>query len=277
MDRNQQYVISLLDRIPASEFSDPAHQDAFTRIKDTLGQAQDLRTPLRVLYKVTNFSDVALGLMWIADKVERDPSKLESTGEEESLVAGLLKNAFGESTAVPTEAFSPVATEDPFGIAGAQESEPAQPGAIEQMPAPEVPTEEAAAPEPSPVGTVSGVPAAGGGGNENDFAVTLEKLVEAIQSGSEERAPLLEELTAQAEQVVARPDSGDDFKAFCGYMVEFLKYVAANQLFDDIRVMNMMTNAFDPFSQWVSADAGARTGMLDQPNEVLRDFKSLFE
>ena len=276
MDRTQQYVMTLLDKIPSSGLDDAGHRDAFGRIKNVLGEAPDLKAHLRSLYKVSNFAEFALSLMWIAERVEHDPSKLESTADEERLVARLLSTAFGESPSVQG-AFASAVAEDPFGFGPAQASEETGSGTVEQASAPETSTQ---APPPADVaGILSGAPAsaAGPGGHEQDFASTLEKLVEAIQSGSDDRGALLDQLTSQAEQVVSRPDAGDDFKAFCGYMTEFLKYVSANQLFDDIRVMNMMSNAFDPFSQWVKADPSARAGLLDQPNEVLREFKSLFE
>jgi hypothetical protein len=276
MDRSQQYVTLLLDKIPASGLSDAGHQESFGRIKEDLAQTQDLRVQLKSLYKVANFSAFALGLMWIADKVERDPSKLESTNEEENFVLELLRKAFGEVSAVP-EAAAPSLVEDPFGLNLARGSGAAQSELAEPPPAAETAIQPPVAAEPE-AGLAAGTVSEGGaGGDEQGFATTLEKLVEAIQSGAEDRGPLLEELTTQAERVVASPGFGDDFKAFCGYMIEFLKYISANQLFDDIRVMNMMSNVFDPFSQWTKAEPAARAGMLDQPNEVLRDFKTLFE
>jgi len=276
MDRSHQYVTVLLDRIPVSDLSEPGHQDSFGRIKEVLTQTQDLRQQLRTLYKVANFSEFALGLMWIADKVEQDPSKLESTSEEENFVLGLLKKAFGETPAMPQAA--PLSlVEDPFGISAAPSSGEAPPEVAELPPGAEPVLEAPAVPEAEAGATAPAAPGGGTGSDEQGFASTLEKLVEAIQSGAEARGALLEELTTQAERVVASPGSGDDFKAFCGYMMEFLKYVTANQLFDDIRVMNMMSNVFDPFSQWMKSEPAARAGLLDQPNEVLRDFKALFE
>jgi hypothetical protein len=41
--------------------------------------------------------------------------------------------------------------------------------------------------------------------------------------------------------------------------------------------MNLLSNVFDPFSQWAKIDAGARLGLLEQPIEMLRDFRTLFE
>lgn len=260
MDRNQQYLTNLLGKVPKWELTDPQQQDAFEKIRNSVTTALDLQTQLKALYKVSNFSEVALGLMWIANNVERDPSKLESTLDEETFVLNLLKKAFGQASSEPAP------SGDSFGF---------------DFPAP--PSEEPQ--QAVPMGDVtppaleqgSAASSAGGGGDEGTFSVTLEKLLEAVQSGSEERTSLLDELTTQAEGIVATADTDADFKTFCGYLMEFLKYVSVNQLFDDIRVMNLLSNIFDPFSQWVKTDPGSRSGYLDQPIETLRDFKALFE
>ncbi len=277
MERSQQYLTTLLERLPKQELADPGHQDAFERIKESLSSSEDFNGRLKTLYKVANFSEFALGLMWIADKVERDPSKLESSTEEETFVFGLLKNAFGEI--IPMESENAPAVVEPssptdFG----QEPAPEQENGFGEM-TPVAP--EPAADQAPPMSDTSAVMAAPEGAfvgsNEQSFSAILEKLLEAIQSGSESRNSLLDELTAEASRIVAQPDTTEDFKAFCGYMIEFLKYVTTNQLFDDIRVLNMMSNVFDPFSQWAKADPAARAGLLDQPNEMLREFKALFE
>ena len=262
MDRNQVYLTNLLEKVPKWELSDPQQQEAFDKIRLSLSNASDLQNQLRTLYKVTNFSDFALALLWIVEKIERDPSKLESTLEEESFVLGLLKTAFGGSPAETT------VVEDAFGFNAPQPEAPE-------------PTEPVAATVESVPPEGSGIPApesgASAGGDEQSFALTLEKLLEAVQGGSEDRTALLDDLTNQAEGIVASGDTDSEYKTFCGYLIEFLKYVSSNDLFDDIRVMNLLSNVFDPFSQWVKVDPGARTGLLEQPIETLRDFKALFE
>ena len=76
MDRSQQYISTLLERVPKTELSDPEHATAFERIRERLSGGQNLQTQLKELYKVGNFSEFALGLMWIAEKVDNDTSKL---------------------------------------------------------------------------------------------------------------------------------------------------------------------------------------------------------
>ena len=256
--------MTLLDKVPKWELSDPEHQDAFDKIKNGLVHATDLESQLKTLYKVSNFSDFALGLMWIVDKVGRDPSKVDSTLDEESFVLNLLKKAFGGS---PIETTVP---EQPFGFDFPQQENVTASSDV-SGPA----TDASTTKELPPITSQGQVNARGG--TEEAFSTTLEKLLEAVQSGSEERTVLLDELTTQAEGIVATEATDNDYKTFCGYLIEFLKYVSTNQLFDDIRVMNLISNVFDPFSQWAKTDPTARSGILEQPIEMLRDFRALFE
>jgi hypothetical protein len=262
MDRNQQYLTALLEKVPKWELSDSQQQDTFDKIKTSLTTSNDLNNRLKELYRVSNFSEFALGLMWIVERVERDSSKLESTLEEEGFVLNLLKKAFGGSSAESAP------SDQPFGF-DFQQSPMTEPVAPSD-PAPESPVVQSITPsEPLQAG-VAGV-------GEAEFSTNLEKLLEAVQSGSEERTILLDELTSQAEGVVAAEASDNDYKTFCGYLIEFMRYVSTNQLFDDIRVMNLISNVYDPFSQWAKTDASSRSGMLEQSIEMLRDFKALFE
>lgn len=276
MDRSQQCVTSVLERFPRWELTDPDHQNTFDRIKDSLSNASDLQSQLKSLYKVSGFSDVALGLMWIADKAGADPSKLESTIEEENFILGLLKSAFGEASSGDGFSVSTTA-EQPLGL---DVPEPTtndlpQPEVIAEFPTPESSSTESSGFD---LGTAS-PPLSGGSAevSEQDFSATLEKLLEAVQSGSAERTALLEQLSGQAERIVASQATDNDYKTFCGYLIEFLKYVSLHQLFDDIRVMNLLSNIYDPFSQWAKTDASSRAGLLEQAIEILRDFKALFE
>lgn len=263
-----------MEKVPKGELTDPEHRDAFDKIRETLSNTQDLGSQLRALYKVSNFSEFALGLMWIANKVERDPTKFESSTDEEIFVYNLLKKAFVE---VSDGDGAPSVEKEAFG------SGSSQPEVNEQAVSTEAASIAGTDSQTSGLSEFGATPApasaegAGSESNEQSFSTTLERLLEAIQSGSDDRNALLEDLTREAESIVSQPGSADDYKAFCGYMIEFLKYITANQLFDDIRVMNMMSNVYDPFSQWAKADPSARIGMLDQPIEILREFKTLFE
>jgi hypothetical protein len=261
MERNQQYLTNLLYKVPSWELPDPQQQDMFEKIRVSLSNTTDFPGQLKSLYRVSSLADLALGLMWIADKVDRDPSRLESTAEEEAFVLNLLRAALSGS---------PVGSDAGFGL----------------EPTPQPPQQEiSSAQQPSGVGSpefgkAKTPPAAGGASKnvgEEEFSTTLDELVEAIQGGSEERTGLIDELTRQAEAVAGSSSAEIEYKTFCGYLIEFLKYASTYELFDDIRVMNLLSNVYDPFSQWAKADPAARSGILEQTNETLRDFKALFE
>lgn len=266
MDKNQQYVTNLLYKVPSWELSDPQQQDAFEKIRVSLSNTMDFPGQLKALYKVTDMSNLALGLMWITEKVDRDPSKLESTAEEESFILGLLKGALGGAPGASTGTELPA--EQSFGV------DVPRPAVIEQSSFPDAAIE---APAPGGGTVPSAAPMGMGDATEQGFAGTLERLVEAIQGGSGERTALIDDLTSQAEEIVASSSSDTEYKTFCGYLIEFLKYVLTNELFDDIRVMNLLSNVYDPFSQWARTDPSGRAGILEQANETLRDFKALFE
>jgi hypothetical protein len=274
MDRSQQYISTLLERVPRTELADPEHATTFERIRERLSGGQDLQAQLKELYRVASFSDFALGLMWIAEKVESDTSKLESSSEEENFVLGLLKRAFGEVS--QGEGMSPVSpSEQPVGFDFAPQpsseptlsTEPMQAGSSDD-----------GASATAGFGEVSSAPSSEGVTlSEQNFVSNLEKLLESVQSGSEERVKYLNEVSKIAEGIVAGEGFEQDCKTYCSHLIEFLAYISTNQIYDDIRVMNLISNVYDPFSQWVKTDPASRMGTLEQSIEMLRDFKTLFE
>ncbi|HLF19907.1 MAG TPA: hypothetical protein VI704_03875 [Bacteroidota bacterium] len=94
MSRSQQYIASLLEHLPKASLPDDGQQ-TFDRIRDKIGTAADVMEELKALYKVNNLSDVALSLIWIAEKVENDPSRLDPTNDEEALVFSTFQSALG--------------------------------------------------------------------------------------------------------------------------------------------------------------------------------------
>jgi len=82
MSRTQKYISLLLERLPKYELRSYEHQTSLDRIRDRISAASDINAELLYLYKVNNCADFALSLMWIADKVEKDISKEESTIDE---------------------------------------------------------------------------------------------------------------------------------------------------------------------------------------------------
>jgi hypothetical protein len=69
----------------------------------------------------------------------------------------------------------------------------------------------------------------------------------------------------------------EDYKQFCKLLTEFLEYISNNQYMDDVRVMNILSNIQDPFAQWAHSAPENRSGLLDPVNDILRDFKTMFE
>jgi hypothetical protein len=126
--------------------------------------------------------------------------------------------------------------------------------------------------QPSAAGTTtSGVE------QERTFARLLERFLESVQSGSEDRADLMSEVIKECNTVLSAGNVKEDYKRFCNFFVEFLNYISNNQFLDDVRVMNIVSNIQDPFSQWAKSEPENRAGMLDQAIDILRDFKTMFE
>lgn len=344
MSRSKQYLVSLLESVPITELSDFEHRAAFDQIKGRIAGAEDVVGELKVLYRVNNFSDFALNLLWIAERVERDPSMLKSTPEEQNLTLEAFRRAIGDtgegfgtaapvmpteptvempaepaaetssgfgfestpevSTGFPSEsadtiaAFGPTTEPEPAADAMAGFGPTSEPeaqadtmagfGSLSEPMAdfPSAPTLE---PTPEPMADfpsfdqpVAETPAAsapaGEGDAEAQFARLVEQFVEAVQTGSENRDAIKEQVLAACVAVLAEgSEASEDYRNFCQVFSEFINYIVDNQLVDDIRVMNLLSNITDPVWAWARADAASRIGMMDAAYDVLRDYKSLFE
>lgn len=123
-------------------------------------------------------------------------------------------------------------------------------------------------------------PAAGGGegGGRGDVALAsaLERFSEAVQGGTEDRETFHVSLLGMAEGPEARALGGDGAQ-FADLLAEFLRYIADNQLFDDIRVINILSNISSSFSQWANTPPDGRSDALEESLSLLRDFRSQFE
>lgn len=230
MSRSQEVIQSLLNNVPLGLLASDEHRATFDKIKNQLAASSDFDGELKKLYKVNDFSNFALSLMWLAKQVEENPLFLEANPEDEQRVFAAFCAAVGEESG-----FS-------------------------------------ATPASSP--TVVGSPASG---DEKGFAQLLEKFVETMQSGDDARTGLLQQVLAECSVVTSDADFPDDYKEYCSLMTEFLNYIGENQLMDDVRVMNILSNVSSPVSQWAHAATEARAGLLEDGIGPLRDFKSLFE
>jgi hypothetical protein len=115
-----------------------------------------------------------------------------------------------------------------------------------------------------------------GASDETGFASQLERFSEAVQSGIEGRGAQLESLFNDCEGI-ANSTSDPDFKQFGALLADFLKYIAENELLDDVRVINIVSNISSSVSQWAISPSDARHGLMKETLGMLMDFKTHFE
>jgi hypothetical protein len=293
MNRSQKYISILLERLPKWELRSYEHQTSLDRIRDRVTSASDIDTELNSLYQVKGFAEFALSLMWIADKVEKDATLDESTLAEETLVFEKLRYALGDISAPSQESTSTTETVDLPSLPGFEStSSPALEG---MSMSPSEPLRElTSSPEPEATPEVlldswgkepqapTQTPSMGGSTTmgreqEHGFATLLERFLESVQSGNDDRTTLLSDVINECNTVVTADLVPEDYKQFCQLLVEFLQYISGNQYLDDIRVMNIVSNIQDPVNQWARSEQNNRTGLLDPAIEILRDFKTMFE
>ncbi len=278
MNRTQKYISSLLERLPKYELRSYEHQTTLDRIRDRIAETSDIHAELRRLYTVKDCADFAMSLMWIAEHVEKDPTKEESTIDEETLVFAKFRQAMGEELppeeSPGTQGMAAASSSESgisFGLSASQDAKPLS------VPEPQIDEIFGAMSQPP----VSSPPAGGGGegGAEQElrFANLVEKLLEAVQSGSDERTKLLSDVLHECTIVQSAGSSKQDYKQFSSLLTEFLQYISKNQYMDDVRVMNILSNIQDPFTQWAHGKPEERAEFLVAINDILRDFKTMFE
>ncbi len=281
MNRTQQYLVSLLEKLPAWELENDEQRTTLEQLRQRVAGADDLDAELRTLFRVRGCGDLALSLLWIAGNVESDPSRLESDVAEEQLVFSRLRSAFGTTTLAAAPSVAPAEpVMDPF--AGFPSPPPER---VTEEPAPsEAPAfaepvfPPFAAEPPIPVAAeASPAEASDADAEARSLAVLMDRFLEAVQVGSDERADSLTKVLAQCDALAGIPDVPEDLRQYIQYLMDFLQYISANQLLDDVRVMNMVSNIQDPLSQWVRMSPADRSGLLDPAFEILRDFRAMFE
>ena len=109
------------------------------------------------------------------------------------------------------------------------------------------------------------------------FGRQLERFLEAVQGGTDDRESLLAEVHASCGPLASESGATEDLQSYVRYLGEFLAYAIEHQLVDDVRFMNLLTNAQDPYAQWMASAEEDRAGLLDQAIELLRDFRPMFE
>ena len=285
MNRSQKYISILLERLPKWELRSYEHQTSLDRIRDRITSASDIHAELNSLYRVKGFTEFALSLMWIADKVEKDATLDESTLAEETLVFEKLRYALGDISAPSQESTSTSEAVDlpsspalegmstsPSESLHELTSSPESEGTPEVLldswgKEPQVPSETSSIGDSTTMGREQ----------ERGFSNLLERFLESVQSGNNDRTILLSNVINECNTVVNAGSVPEDYKQFCQLLEEFLHYSSDNQYLDDIRVMNIVSNIQDPMNQWVQSEQSNRTGLLDSALEILRDFKTMFE
>jgi hypothetical protein len=267
MTHAQQYIDTLLGHIPTWELKSIDNRNMLDEIKERLATCENLQTDLIALYRVKGLADFALSLLWIMEKAESNPSfYYDPSADEEKLVFSIFKKATGEESASSLlDSFGSGAASEPVPEQGQQDSNPFADFSFESSASPQ----KSNAIEQSTAGAVTPE-------QERSLADLLEKFLEAIQNAAEDRTVLMESVKTECRTFLAL-SSGTELHEFCRIILEFLDYVDTNQLIDDIRVMNIISNIQGPYLQWKDSAPENRAGILDPALEILRDFKSMFE
>ncbi len=117
------------------------------------------------------------------------------------------------------------------------------------------------------------------GSGESDpkiFAGQVEQFAESVQSGSGGTRMLLEDLATECDSV-AQQGGAADLVEFATLFGEFLKFISEGELFDDVRVINILSNISSTVSSWANTPADSRAGLLEEALNILRESKSHFE
>ncbi|MFH0988389.1 MAG: hypothetical protein V1799_00040 [bacterium] len=291
MNAPQQQIDEFLGMLPVYELSSGQHRSTFEQIRNRLSSTSDFDEELKTLFKVEGFSDFALGLMFLADKLAKNPLAMASADDEERIFYS-FRSAVGEDPGVGTPVEEPSIQEEPT-FAALQPEEPAaeytaeEPGSTFPMVEEESPTPVMEQPisesEPSyELPSLEESPAEsfneGSAGlfDEMGFSVLLDQFVEAMQGGDENRETLMNEVMMQCNMALSGEEP-EDFKEFCQRLSEFLMYISVNQYLDDVRVMNILANISSPVQLWTTTAPDARAGLLEDATGPLREFKSMFE
>lgn len=272
MTHVQTVVDALFERFPPQELGGGPERDLFERLRASLTGSQEWMGTLRRLYQAEQCDELALGLMWITERLEADADRREPGADEEEVFfralrkgLGLPQAGFGDLTEPAVEP----TTSEQYQPKTYTPSEEPQPDAIVES--------EAVASVPAPVDVTGGEGLVEGTSDPDIFGRLLERFLEAVQSGSDDRAEILERLRAGCAAIKSDPSSGEEYQRYAGLVDDFLGYINEHQLLDDVRVMNLVTNIQEPFGQWLSTPENERPGILDQGHEMHKDFRTMFE
>jgi hypothetical protein len=233
MTKSNEILRTLLSNFPLAELSSGEQQSAFESLKNRLIEAPDSGVELKNLYKVTGFSQFAMGLMWMLDRAESNPGQIALGLEDETLLLSSFRKAMAEHPSLGQQSTSAAEVEEVRG------------GEIGEV-------------------------------DEKGFAGQVEQFSESVQSGSGGTKMFLEDLVTECD-TIARQGGPSELVEFGFLLAEFLRFILERELLDDVRVINIVSNVSSTVSQWANTPPDARSGIMEEALNMLRDFKSQFE
>jgi hypothetical protein len=261
-------VKTLFEKFPPQDLSGGPERDQFDRLRSTLTESQEWMATLRRLYQAEQCDELALSLMWITDRLEAEPDRRELGPEEEDVFFRGLRRGLG----LPQAGFGDLFGQPAIPAASMDDLSPASEDVASLI------AETSPETGPVPIASIAG------GGDEAEgtadpdiFGRLMERFLEAVQSGSDDRIPVLARLQASCSAIRSDASSGEEFQRYAELVNDFLGYIDQHQLLDDVRVMNLVTNIQEPYGQWLSTPEGDRAGILDQCHEMHKDFRMMFE
>lgn len=289
MTRPQQIVDTLFEQFPTQDLGGGPERYQFDRLREVLSSASDWPSTLRRLYQAERCDELALGLMWLTDRLEADAGRTEALPEEADVFQRSLRRSLGlaemafagfgapggfEPSTPDAVIESPAETLSAFGAEPTNEiNHPAE------ETAPEVGATQSEAPAAESEAALS-IPVGDDDGGTSDpeiYGRLLERFLESVQSGADDRAELLTRLRANCRAVQSDATASEEYQHYATLLDDFLGYIEEHQLLDDVRVMNLVANLQEPFGQWLATDEAGRAGILDQCVEMQRDFRTMFE
>lgn len=251
MNRTKEYIAALMDSIQPNKLTSDEQRVTFGRIRDRINNSLNLKEDLQLLYRVINFYNFALVLMYIAEEVEKDPTKSVFTSEEQTLVIWNFIHAMGGAPSDEMQQAG-IAPESRVTTSDGE-------GEVESLPIQVSDT----TPEELTLAR---------------FGANLEQFVEAMQQGEETRDALLEQISSETLLIseMAKDQLGGIEE--CSELIKiFLEYIRDNDLLDDVRVMNILSNLSAPAQAFQSESREEQETAVKEAIEILRDFRSLFE
>lgn len=250
MSHSKDYLIKLLDSVHPFELTSDEQQVIFRKIRNRLHDGSDIHIDLQTLYKVNEFYNFALVLMYIVEQSEKNPSKTMFSSDEKMLVVWNFIRAMGGVPTSDIKVVEVIEEEDEETIDVGHQ--------IDETPSFELSVNE----------TIS----------IEAFGFRLDQLIEAMQQGDDSRQSLLSEIISMAQRYGSEKEEIlKDFNNLAIHIVEFLTYVHEEDLYEDVRVMNLLSNLSSTAGAFQHDSDEEKISAIQESITTLSDFRSLFE